>query len=191
MELGPLWCRGCGSTDAPSRENCGLGESSRKMKLFASSLPPLIPYRTRPVSSSPVLQQHRLEGQVFFPDSDGLPWVLWVQIVSHLVTSLRFSELLSPLQNQSLDDRNRLRRVGRQQKVGLGRDSSPTGLGGSEGSLQEQSVSWERRQIASQMYVTLWGITGPGPRRPEVSKMKRGRDAPQDVWDYPVGYKKH
>lgn len=85
------------------------------------------------------------------------------------------------MQNQSLDDRNRLRRVGRQQKVGLGRDSSPTGLGGSEGSLQEQSVSWERRQIASQMYVTLWGITGPGPRRPEVSKMKRGRDAPQDV----------
>ena len=95
------------------RESRALRESSKTTKLFTSALPPppFLPYRTRPVSSSSVVQEQARRVSFSLTITDCL--LLCVQIVSDLVNSIRFSGLLSPLQKQTLDDRNTHRRVSR------------------------------------------------------------------------------
>ena len=104
---------GCGPTTPWShssrvafqgRESRALRESSRTTKLLTSALPHSFP--TEPGQLIQILWcRSRLDGQSFsLTITDCL--LLCVQIVSHLVNSIRFSGLLSPLQKQTLDDRS-------------------------------------------------------------------------------------
>ena len=80
LELGSLWpClvgwggRGSTTVAFQGRESRALRESSRTTKLFTSALPPppFLPYRTRPVSSSSVVQEQARRARLF-------PWQLQI-----------------------------------------------------------------------------------------------------------------